>query len=83
MTYKYRVSTININDGFTEYDDFESAKNHAENLSKEKGVSLISIFNASGMSDARLPDIRFIEGKKFEQSMTWTEFKVIAREFYK
>lgn len=53
------------------------------NLSKEKGVSLISIFNVSGMSDARLPDIHFIEGKKIEQSMTWAEFKTIAREFYK
>lgn len=50
---------------------------------KKKGVSLISIFNASGMSDARLPDIHFIEGKKIEQSMTWAEFKSTAREFYK
>ena len=83
MTYKYSVSTININDGFTEYDDFESAKNHAENMSKEKGVSLISIFNASGMSDERLPDIHFIDGKQIEKSMTWAKFKSIAREFYK
>ena len=83
MTYTYRVSTININDGSTKYDDFESAKKYAENLSKEKGDSLISIFNVSGMSDARLPDIHFIEGKKIEQSMTWAEFKTIAREFYK
>lgn len=71
----YRVSTININDGSTKYDDFELAKKYAENLSKEKGVSLISIFSASWMSDERLPDIYFIEGKQIEQS--------IAREFYK
>lgn len=83
MTYTYEVSTINKNDGYKKYNDFELAEKHAENLSKEKGVSLISIFNASGMSDARLPDIRFIEGKKIEQSMTWSEFKTIAREFYK
>lgn len=83
MTYKYGVSTININDGFTDYDDFELAKNHAENLSKEKGVSLISIFNTSDMSDERLSDIHFIDGKQIEQSMTWAKFKSIAREFYK
>ena len=83
MTYTYRVSTININNGFTKYDDFESAKKYAENLSKEKRVSLISIFNASWMSDERLPDIYFIDGKQIEQSMTWAEFKTIAREFYK
>lgn len=39
MTYTYRVSTININDGYKKYIDFESAKKYAENLSKEKGVS--------------------------------------------
>lgn len=83
MTYEYRVSTININNGFTKYDDFESAKKYAENLSKEKRVSLISIFNASWMSDERLPDIYFIDGKQIEQSMTWAKFKSIAREFYK
>lgn len=83
MTYKYEVSTININDGFTDYDDFGLAKNHAENLSKEKGVSLISIFNTSDISDERLPDIHFIEGKQIEQSMIWAKFKSIAREFYK
>lgn len=83
MTYTYEVSTINKNDGYKKYNDFELAEKYAENLSKEKGVSLISIFNVSGMSDARLPDIHFIEGKKIEQSMTWTEFKTIAREFYK
>lgn len=83
MTYTYRVSTISINNGFTKYDDFESAKKYAENLSKEKRVSLISIFNASWMSDERLPDIYFIDGKQIEQSMTWAKFKSIAREFYK
>jgi hypothetical protein len=83
MTYTYRVFTININNGFTKYDDFESAKKYAENLSKEKRVSLISIFNASWMSDERLPDIYFIDGKQIEQSMTWAKFKSIAREFYK
>jgi hypothetical protein len=83
MTYTYRVSTININNGFTKYDDFESAKKYAENLSKEKRVSLISIFNASWMSDERLSDIYFIDGKQIEQSMTWAKFKSIAREFYK
>lgn len=83
MTYTYIVSTININNGFTKYDDFESAKKYAENLSKEKRVSLISIFNASWMSDERLPDIYFIDGKQIEQSMTWAKFKSIAREFYK
>lgn len=46
-------------------------------------VSLISIFSASWMSDERLPDIYFIEGKQIEQSMTWAKFKSIAREFYK
>ena len=51
------------------------AKKYAENLSKEKGVSLISIFSASWMSDERLPDIFFIEGKQIEQSMTWAKFK--------
>lgn len=87
MTYTYRVSTININDGYKKYIDFESAKKYAENLSKEKGVSLISIFSASWTSDERLPDIQFIEGiiegKQIEQSMTWAKFKSIAREFYK
>lgn len=83
MTYTYRVSTININDGSTKYDDFELAKKYAENLLKENGVSLISIFSASWMSDERLPDIYFIEGKQIEQSMTWAKFKSIAREFYK
>lgn len=83
MIYTYGVSTINKNDGYKKYNDFELAKKHAENLSKEKGVSLISIFTASDMSDARLPDIHFIEGKRIEQSMTWAEFKIIAREFYK
>lgn len=83
MTYTYEVSTINKNDGYKKYNDFELAEKYAENLSKEKGVSLISIFNVSGMFDARLPDIHFIEGKKIEQSMTWAEFKTIAREFYK
>lgn len=83
MTYTYRVSTININNGFTKYNDFESAKKYAENLSKEKRVSLISIFNASWMSDERLPDIYFIDGKQIEQSMTWAKFKSITREFYK
>ena len=83
MTYTYKVSTININDGSTKYDDFESAKKYAENLSKEKGVSLISIFSAPWMSDERLPDIYFIDGKQIEQSMTWAKFRTIAREFYK
>lgn len=70
MTYTYRVSTININDGSTKYDDFESAKKYAENLSKEKGVSAISIFSASCMSDEQPPDIYFIDGKQIEQSTT-------------
>ena len=83
MTYTYRVSTININDGSTKYDDFESAKKYAENLSKEKGVSAISIFSASCMSDEQPPDIYFIDGKQIEQSTTWAKFKSIAREFYK
>lgn len=45
MTYTYEVSTINKNDGYKKYNDFELAEKYAENLSKEKGVSLISIFN--------------------------------------
>ena len=47
MTYTYEVSTINKNDGYKKYNDFELAEKYAENLSKEKGVSLISIFNES------------------------------------
>ena len=81
MAYKYGVSTLNIKDGYKEYDNFESAQKRAENQSKEKGVSLISTFNT--FSDERLPDIYFIEGKKIEQSMPWAKFKIIAREFYR
>lgn len=50
MTYTYRVSTININDGYKKYIDFESAKKYAENLSKEKGVSLDMIASIAVIS---------------------------------
>ena len=35
MTYTYEVSTINKNDGYKKYNDFELAEKYAENLSKE------------------------------------------------
>lgn len=32
MTYTYEVSTINKNDGYKKYNDFELAEKYAENL---------------------------------------------------